>query len=150
LKYCATLNQGTLRGRYESHAKSRQGFGNTSHRVRSSWSADRLGSVRGFGGIVGLIQHDNDPDAAEVAPILGAVGGLVLVVLLALSVPGIVAGVGLLSFQPWARILTIVLSILDLVNIPFGTALGVYGLWVLFTAEGAQLFEQRPSMQYQR
>src|SRR5215471_18235120 len=77
-------------------------------------------------------------------------GGLVLVVLLALSVPGIVAGVGLLSFQPWARILTIVLSILDLLNIPFGTALGVYGLWVLFTAEGAQLFEQRPSMQYQR
>jgi len=43
-----------------------------------------------------------------------------------------------------------VLSILDLVNIPFGTALGVYGLWVLFNTEGAQLFEQRPSMQYQR
>jgi hypothetical protein len=103
-----------------------------------------------FGGIVGLVQHDNDPDAAEVVPILGAVGGLVLVVLLALSVPGIVAGVGLLSFQPWARILTIVLSILDLVNIPFGTALGVYGLWVLFTTEGARLFEQSPSMQYQR
>ena len=47
-----------------------------------------------FGGIVGLVQHDNDPDAAEVVPILGAIGGLVLVVLLALSVPGIVAGVG--------------------------------------------------------
>src|SRR5215467_8701560 len=89
-----------------------------------------------FGGVAGLVQHDNDPDAAEVVPILGAIGGFVLVVLL--------------SFQPWARILTIVLSILDLINIPFGTALGVYGLWVLFTAEGAQLFEQRPSMQYQR
>ena len=103
-----------------------------------------------FGGVAGLVQHDNDPDAAEVVPILGAIGGFVLVVLLVMSIPGIVAGVGLLSFQPWARILTIVLSILDLINIPFGTALGVYGLWVLFTAEGAQLFEQRPSMQYQR
>jgi hypothetical protein len=103
-----------------------------------------------FGGVAGLVQHDNDPDAAEVVPILGAIGGLVLLVLLALSIPGIAAGVGLLSYQPWARILTIVLSILDLINIPFGTALGVYGLWVLFTAEGAQLFEQRPTMQYQR
>ena len=109
-----------------------------------------LGVFVFFGGIAGLIQHDNDPDAAEVVPILGAIGGLVLLVLLALSIPGIAAGVGLLSYQPWARILTIVLSILDLINIPFGTALGVYGLWVLFTAEGAQLFEQRPTMQYQR
>src|SRR5262249_15492618 len=109
-----------------------------------------LGVFVFLGGIAGVIQHDNDPDAAEVVPILGAIGGLVLLVLLALSIPGIAAGVGLLSYQPWARILTIVLSILDLINIPFGTALGVYGLWVLFTAEGAQLFEQRPTMQYQR
>jgi len=103
-----------------------------------------------FGGVAGLVQHDNDPEAAEIVPIFLAIGGFVLVLLFVLSVPGIVAGVGLLSYQPWSRILTIVLSILNLVNIPFGTALGVYGLWVLFTTEGAQLFEQRPSMQYQR
>jgi len=83
---------------------------------------------------------------------MGAIGGFVLIVLLILSVPGIIAGVGLLSYQPWARILTIVLSILDLISIPFGTALGIYGLWVLFTTEGAQLFEQGGdrSMEFQR
>ena len=72
--------------------------------------------------------------------------------MLVLSVPGIIAGVGLLSYQPWARILTIVLSILDLISIPFGTALGIYGLWVLFTTEGARLFEQGGAgwMQFQR
>jgi hypothetical protein len=74
---------------------------------------------------------------------MGAIGGFVLIVLLALSIPAIIAGIGLMKYQSWARILTIVLSILDLVSIPFGTALGIYGLWVLFTAEGARLFEQR-------
>ena len=102
-----------------------------------------LGIFAVFSGVAGLIQADGDPDAATVVPIMAAVGGFVLILLLVLSVPGIIAGVGLLSYQPWARILTIVLSIVDLLSIPFGTALGVYGLWVLFTAEGARLFEQR-------
>ena len=112
-----------------------------------------LGVFAFFGGIAGLVQLDHDPDAAVAVPLLGAIGGFVLIVLLVLSVPGIIAGVGLLSYQPWARILTIVLSILDLMSIPFGTALGIYGLWVLLTTEGARLFDQRgvpPSMQYQR
>src|SRR5262245_10798226 len=105
-----------------------------------------------FGGIAGLVQMDHDPDAAFVVPMMGAIGGFVLIVLLVLSVPGIIAGAGLLSYQPWARILTIMLSILDLISIPFGTALGIYGLWVLFKPEGAQLFEQRgaSAMQFQR
>ena len=111
-----------------------------------------LGIFVFFGGVAGLVQMDNDPDAAFVVPMMGAIGGFVLIVLLILSVPGIIAGVGLLSYQPWARILTIVLSILDLISIPFGTALGIYGLWVLFNTEGAQLFEQGGgrSMQFQR
>jgi len=111
-----------------------------------------LGIFAFFGGVAGLVQINHDPDAAFVVPMMGAIGGFVLIVLLILSVPGIIAGVGLLSYQPWARILTIVLSILDLISIPFGTALGIYGLWVLFTAEGAQLFEQGGgrSMEFQR
>jgi hypothetical protein len=103
-----------------------------------------LGVFAIFGGIAGLIHLDHDPDAAIAIPMMGAIGAFVLLCALVLSVPGIIAGVGLLSFQPWARIVTIVLSILHMLNIPFGTALGVYGLWVLLSNEGAQLFEQRP------
>ena len=111
-----------------------------------------LGVFAMFGGIAGIIQLDHDPDAAFVVPMMGAIGALVLICALVLSVPGVIAGFGLLSFQPWARILTIVLSILHLVNIPFGTALGIYGLWALFSTDGARLFGQGPatSMQYQR
>jgi len=44
---------------------------------------------------------------------------------------GFLAGWGLLQRERWARTLTLVLSFLALLNIPLGTALGVYSLWVL-------------------
>ena len=63
--------------------------------------------------------------------------------MLVLSLPGIIAGVGLLKFRPWARIVTIVLSALNLMNIPFGTILGVYGLWVMLSDDGSRSVRQR-------
>jgi len=38
---------------------------------------------------------------------------------------------GLYERQPWARVLGIVVGCLALIRIPFGTALGIYTLWVL-------------------
>lgn len=81
-------------------------------------------------GIIGTtVRHE--PDAAIALPIIGVVGGAISLFLLVLSVPSIVGGIGLLKFKPWSRILTIVVSAFHLLNIPFGTALGIYGLWVL-------------------
>ena len=102
-----------------------------------------LGVLIGLGVFAGLVHLDADPDAAVAIPILGGIGEIVLIVLLVLSVPGIIVGVGLLSFRPWSRILAIVLSILHILNIPFGTAIDIYSLWVLFSNEGARLFEPR-------
>ena len=48
---------------------------------------------------------------------------------------GIAAGCGLLARQPWARMLAIVFGAISLIDIPFGTAIGVYTLWVLLPAE---------------
>jgi hypothetical protein len=47
---------------------------------------------------------------------------------------GFFAGWGLLQRESWARMLTLVLAFLALFNIPFGTALGIYTLWVLLPA----------------
>ena len=47
-------------------------------------------------------------------------------------------GAGLLMRQPWARMLAIVFGALSLIDIPFGTALGIYTLWVLAPAECEQ------------
>lgn len=49
----------------------------------------------------------------------------------------LVAAWGLWQREPWARVATLVLGIIALVNIPFGTALGIYTLWVLMPQEAA-------------
>jgi hypothetical protein len=95
----------------------------------------------GVAGIVGSVTQDQ-PDARIALPIIGAVGGFIAILLLILSAPNVVAGVGMLKYQEWARILTIVLSILNLPFIPFGTILGVYGLWVLFNQQTIALFSR--------
>src|SRR5688500_8631092 len=106
-----------------------------------------LGSLFGLGlmallSIIGVAGAASDPDAWVALPILGMTGAALGVFMLALSLPGIVAGIGLLQFRPWARILTIVLSALNLMNIPFGTILGIYGLWVMLSEDGSRLFAQ--------
>jgi hypothetical protein len=74
--------------------------------------------------------------------VLGLIGVFAFLVLLCLSVPGLIAGIGLLTYQPWARILTIIISALELPAFPLHTALGIYGLWVLLSNEGAVLFSR--------
>jgi hypothetical protein len=93
-----------------------------------------------FGTATGIVAANGDHDAAIALPIIGMAGSALVVFLLALSLPGLIAGVGLLKLRPWARIVGIVLAALNLINIPFGTILGVYGLWVLLNKETERLF----------
>lgn len=51
----------------------------------------------------------------------------------------LIAGIGLLNRRPWGRVVAIIVAILTLVKFPFGTALGIYTLWVL--APGASGLE---------
>ena len=94
-----------------------------------------------FGGVAGIVGATSHIEDARIAvPILGGIGTFVFFVVLLLSLPGLIAGIGLLQLRPWARILTIVLSIFELIHVPFGTALGVYGLWVLLSQGTERLF----------
>jgi hypothetical protein len=79
-------------------------------------------------------------DAAISLPIIGLAGSALVIFLLLVSLPGLAAGIGLLKYQPWARILAIVLSVINLVHIPLGTIVGIYGLWVLLNRETEPLF----------
>ncbi len=60
-----------------------------------------------------------------------------------LAVPLTFAGFGLLRMQGWARTLGMVLCALSIISIPFGSAMGAYGLWVLTSMEVEPLFEHR-------
>jgi len=54
---------------------------------------------------------------------------------------GFMAGWGLLQREPWARILTLVLGFISLFNVPFGTAVGVYTLWVLLPQQSQEEYD---------
>jgi hypothetical protein len=73
--------------------------------------------------------------------ITSAVGISIAVILLILSIPGIIAGIGLLKFQQWARILAMVMAALHVLSFPFGTALAIYTFWVLLNPQTTPLFE---------
>jgi hypothetical protein len=93
-----------------------------------------------FGGAAGLLGLSADPEAAIAVPIVGLTGTALVSLVLLLSLPGVIIGLGLFRFRPWARLAGIVLSAFNLLWIPFGTLVGVYGLWVLFSAETERLF----------
>lgn len=79
-----------------------------------------------------------DPQAQQVLSIIARVivGFLVL-----FSIPGLIAGIGLLRRKEWARILTLIMSVISLLNFPLGTAVGVYSIWALVHPEVIEKFK---------
>jgi len=89
---------------------------------------------------VHLPELSGDPAAtAWLRPFLSVIGILVVVK----AAAGFLAGWGLLQREPWARMLTIVLAFFALFHIPFGTALGIYTLWVLLPAGADAEYEEQ-------
>jgi hypothetical protein len=68
---------------------------------------------------------------SEAKPILSLIGGIALIFFGLLASPGLIGGIFLLRRAPWARILVLIVGALNLLNIPIGTALGGYTIWVL-------------------
>lgn len=103
-------------------------------------------AVEALGGVVLFIiantiflhKHAIGSPAGFLHPLLSVIAVFVLVK----AAVGFLGGYGLLQREPWARILTLVLGFLALIHPPFGTALGVYTLWVLLPAQSEQDYEQ--------
>jgi hypothetical protein len=75
---------------------------------------------------------------AFLTPLLSTIA----ILLLAKAACGFFAGWGLLQREHWARIVVLVLAFITLfTNIPFGTALGIYTMWVLLPAESEQEYD---------
>jgi hypothetical protein len=103
-----------------------------------------LGAVvfGGFGAIVGLLSGDSDGLMA------GGIIGLMAIFFGLLALPSLLGGWGLINYKPWARIVIIVLSVFNLLNIPIGTLIGGYSLWVLFNDETQQILRARGGQRY--
>ena len=80
----------------------------------------------------------DDKDASFILPMIGQITAAFLFFL---SIPGIIAGIGVLRRKEWGRILTLVLSVIGLMNFPIGTAVGIYSIWVLVQEETLTYFK---------
>jgi hypothetical protein len=58
------------------------------------------------------------------------------------AVVGLLAGIGLLQRQSWARLPAIIIAFVNLVDVPLGTALGIYTLWVLLPAKSEEEYRK--------
>ena len=81
---------------------------------------------------------EQEPIAQQV---LSFVGDTLSVIVMFFSVLGIVGGIGLFSYKSWARILVMIVSAINCLNVPIGTAKGIYSIWVLMQPETQELFE---------
>lgn len=69
------------------------------------------------------------------------VASIIASLLVLISAPGIICGIGLLKQRPWSRIFALILGAINLINIPFGTALGIYTIWVLMKPQSEEIFK---------
>ncbi|MCG8351258.1 MAG: hypothetical protein MI924_26095 [Chloroflexales bacterium] len=87
--------------------------------------------------LTGIGAFTGDPEAVAILSVVGTLVGALLAIL---GIPGILAGYGLLKRRSWGRYLAIVIGILNLVNFPVGTLIGIYTLWVLLQEEANSYF----------
>jgi hypothetical protein len=85
---------------------------------------------------VGYVEYD--PIASELIPLIG---NTVMLIIVFISSLGIIGGIGLFSYRPWARILVMIVSAINCLNVPIGTIKGVYSIWVLMQPDTIELFE---------
>ena len=95
--------------------------------VLSSLAALGLGALMlGGGAILGGLE-------GAVAGGLGAFGVIV-------GILGLLVAWGLWNLRSWARIVAIILAVLNLLSFPIGTILGIIILWYLFKQEIREAF----------
>lgn len=107
--------------------------------LRIGWSAmGIITAIIVFVAVVGGGLISGDDTAIAITSLVGSIIGTIILVL---SLPGLIAGIGLLRLRPWSRILTLVLAVFDLMAVPIGTAFGLYAIWVLIQDETVALFD---------
>ena len=84
--------------------------------------------IGGLGAFIGASAQGSD---AGVLAWIASFGLVVFLFIAAFPVLEIIGGLMLLGGSTAGRVITIVFSVLELINIPFGTAIGIYSLWAL-------------------
>jgi len=127
----------SMRGRVQQHV----------HLVGILWLA--ISAFNVVGGLIlivvgnTLFPHLHEMGAPQDVP-TGFLSTLVSsfgIIILAKAACGFLAGWGLMHREPWARVLALVLAFISLFNVPFGTAVGVYTMWVMLPGQSQEEYD---------
>ena len=95
----------------------------------------------GIGAVAIITSASHGGGGGQVAAGLTAAAFTTLAIIaIVWGVAHIVVGVPLGRHRSWARLVALMLGSVDLVLMPYGTALGVYALWVLLNEDTKSLF----------
>ena len=104
-----------------------------------------VGAVFVFMVLAGSATVVGDADVVIISSFLGLLIALFLAIT---AIPGLVAGYALIKGYNWGRILGLILAFLNLINIPFGTVVGIYAFWALLHNETIDYFNRQKGMSY--
>lgn len=91
--------------------------------------------------IFGFVKSEADPETQRILDLVsGLLQYLPAILITFMSLPSLIAGIGLLNRQSWAMVLALILGCFKLFSFPIGTAIGVYTIWVY--AEDQRLTKQ--------
>ena len=81
-----------------------------------------------------------------VVPFIGSMVVFAGLMILAISAGVAAAGVGLLQYRNWGRVLAVILAVFLLFKFPIGTAISIYTFWVLFSDAGRNHYKSRSAL----
>ena len=90
---------------------------------------------------VALLASANRGSGGEVAAGLTAAAFIALALIaIGWGAGHVIVGLPLRRRRPWTRLAAMTLGAVDLLLVPFGTALGIYAIWLLLEEESKKLF----------
>ena len=91
-------------------------------------------------GAVAQMADSSAPNVGFAASVTAGMFGLLAIVALLWGIVHVWAGALIHRRRPLGRVLTLALGVVNLIVLPFGTALGIYALWVLLKNDGRRAF----------
>lgn len=92
-------------------------------------------------GAVALIASASRGGGGEVAAgVTAAIFTALALIAIVWGAAHVAVGVPLRRHKPWSRLIALMLGSIDLLLLPYGTALGAYTLWVLLSEGGKSVF----------
>jgi hypothetical protein len=77
-----------------------------------------------------VFEEVNQKEQELIEFIMAIVAYLPGFIILFIALPTFIAGIGMLTRQKWAVILSVIVGCLKLFSFPIGTAIGVYAIWI--------------------